>query len=314
MLLRNAVLLMSTLFRVLPARLGDVANVVMARLVYWRGHAAHSRVLQDFRDNVDPTAQFSTRTWRPVRAMYRALVRNANDALWFLTASPAAARRRFHIADPAQLAAALDRGSAARVGAVVVFPHLGSYAALPVALALGGFPATIVANRQSGPTQWVIDRGARKAGLELVLVDKAGGVSVTAAMADAVRRGRVVVVAGDYFRARADGGDGVPVHLGGTDRRIGAGPALLALRTGAPIVPAAIFQDRHRRELVFGAPIDATVVGDAADMTPADTAVAVADLSQQIADAMTVFIAREPEQWVMPGGLVSDSLGRRSRR
>ncbi|HSA40307.1 MAG TPA: hypothetical protein P5061_06705 [Mycobacterium sp.] len=297
LLLRNMVLLVSSLYQLVPARLTDLFAVLMARLAYWKGHPLHARVLQDFRDNVDPTAQHSSRKWRPVRAMYRALVRNANDALWFLTASRAAALRRFRIADPSPLVKALEAGAGR--GAVVVFPHLGSYASLPVVLALNGFATTIVAIRQPGPMQWVMDRGARKAGLELVVVDRTRGVSVTAAMEDAVRRGRVVVVAGDYFRAREGGGAGVEVQLAGTARRIGPGPALLALRTGADIVPAAVFQDRHRRDPVLGAVI------------PVSQDAAVQVLSQQIADAMGEFIERRPEQWVMPGGLVSDSLGRR---
>ena len=303
--LRHAALLFSGLLAALPARFSDVLTVVMARFVYWKGHALHSQVLQDFRDNVDPTAQRSARKWRPVRAMYRALVRNTNDALWFLTASPERARQRFRIADPAPLVSALVEGH----GAVVVFPHLGSYASLPVVLALNGFPTTVVANRQSGPMQWVMERGAGKAGMELVSVDKTRGTSVTGAMADALRRGRIVVVAGDYFRAREGGGTGVTVELAGTKRQVGPGAALLALRTGAPLVPAAVFQQKHRREPVIGSPIPVPELPD-----DTDRADAVQQLCRQIADAMTEFIEREPEQWVMPGGLVSDSLGRRAGR
>jgi hypothetical protein len=33
--------------------------------------------------------------------------------------------------------------------------------------------------------------------------------------------------------------------------------------------------------------------------------------SQRVADALAQFIKREPDQWLMPGGLVSDSIGRR---
>ncbi|WP_131823614.1 hypothetical protein, partial [Mycobacterium talmoniae] len=206
LLFRYLALLASTASRALPARLIDAMSAVLARLVYWKGHALHSQVLQDFRDHVDPTAQLSARKWHPVRAMYRALVRNLNDGVWFLTASRAAAQRRFAIADPAPIVAALDAGRPAGLGALVVFPHLGSYASLPVVLALNEVPTTVVANRQPGLMQWVITRGARKAGLELVVVDRTGGASITAAMEDAIRRGRVVVVAGDYFRAREGGG------------------------------------------------------------------------------------------------------------
>lgn len=310
LLLQQSALLMSTFFKVLPNRFTDVLSAVTARLVYWKGRAGHSRVLQDFRDNVDPTAQLSSRKWHPVRAMYRAIVRNAADGIWFLTASHAATLRRFRLADPEPVLSALEAGRPAGVGAIVAFPHLGSYAALPVVLAINGVPTTVVANRQASLMQWVITRGAGKARLELVLIDRTRGESITAAMEDALRRGRVVVIAGDYFRAREGGGEGVEVDLAGTRRAIGPGPALLALRTGAAIVPGAVFQDKHRREPVLGEPIFA---GGPLRRDDPGLGAAVQVTSQRIADAMARFVRRAPEQWVMPGGLVSDSLGR-SRR
>mgnify|MGYP000423233089 CR=1 FL=1 len=302
--LRQFTLFVSTLTHLVPARLSDLFSTVMARLVYWKGHGQHSQVLQDFRDNVDPTAQLSARKWHPVRAMYRALVRNANDAIWFLTATRGAALRRFTFSDLTPIKTALTDG----LGAVVVFPHLGSYAALPAALALNGIPTTVVANRQPGLMQWVIARSAQKAGLELVAVDKAKGQSITAAMEDAIHRGRVVSIAGDYYRSRGGGRSGVDVDLAGTRRTVGPGPALLALRTGAAIVPGAVFQDRHRREPVLGAPI---IAGGPISRDDPGLPALVQTTSQSIADAMGQFIKRCPEQWVIPGGLVSNSLGRR---
>ncbi|OBK21154.1 lysophospholipid acyltransferase family protein [Mycobacterium asiaticum] len=313
-LLRYPLVVASKLFGLLPAPVADALLAVVARLVYWRGRAQHLHVLQDFRDNVDPTAQFSSRKWRPVQAMYRALVRNANDAIWFLAAPHDAALRRFRIADPAPIHAALEAGRAAGVGVIVAFPHLGSYAALPIVLALNGLPTTVVANRQRALMQWVIHRGAQKAGLELIVVERTGGGSITAAMADALRRGRIVAIAGDYFRARegAHGGAsaGIHVDLAGIKRPVGPGPALLALRTGALIVPGAVFQRRHQREPVFGEPIAAEVPLGGDDHSVRD---AVQQTSQRVADALAEFIRREPDQWLMPGGLVSDSVGRRRR-
>ncbi|MBX9642145.1 MAG: lysophospholipid acyltransferase family protein [Mycobacteriaceae bacterium] len=311
-LVRYPLMVFSKLFGLLPAPVADAFLAVLARLLYWRGRAQHWKVLQDFRDNVDPTAQFSSRKWRPVRAMYRALVRNANDAIWFLAATQTAARRRFRIQDPAPLNAALEAGRPAGVGAIVAFPHLGSYAALPIVLALNGLPTTVVANRQRALMQWVIARGAQKAQLELITVERTGGASITAAMSDAIRRGRIVAVAGDYFRARggAQGGvsAGIEVDLAGIKRLVGPGPALLALRTGALIVPGAVFQHKHQREPVFGPPISA---GNPQGGDDQDVREAVQVTSQRIADAMAQFIERAPEQWLMPGGLVSDSVGRR---
>jgi phosphatidylinositol dimannoside acyltransferase len=311
-LVRYPLMVFSKLFGLLPAPVADAFLAVLARLVYWRGRAQHLHVLQDFRDNVDPTAQFSARKWRPVQAMYRALVRNANDTVWFLGATRAAALRRFRIADPSPIHAALDAGRPAGVGAIVAFPHLGSYAALPIVLALNGLPTTAVINRQPALMQWVLVRGAQKAGLELIVIERSGGASTTAAMSDALRRGRLVAVAGDYFRAREGGvSKGIEVDLAGIKRPVGPGPALLALRTGALIVPGAVFQHQHQREPVFGHPISAGAPLDGpSSVQDQNLKEAVQVTSQRVADAMAQFIQREPEQWLMPGGLVSDSIGR----
>ncbi|MDT5137846.1 MAG: phosphatidylinositol dimannoside acyltransferase [Mycobacterium sp.] len=310
--LRFPLVIWSKMLGLMPARVADAFLAGLARIVYWRGRAQHASVLQDFRDNVDPTAQFSSRKWRPVQAMYRALLRNANDTIWFLAATHAAALRRFRIEDPSPIHAALEAGRPAGVGAIVAFPHLGSYAAIPIVLALNGLPTTAVINRQPALMQWVIERGAQKTQLELIVIERTGGGSITGAMADALRRGRIVAIAGDYFRARegAQGGvsKGIEVDLAGIKRPVGPGPALLAVRTGALIVPGAVFQDKHQREPVFGQPISAGVSLDVQDQNLTD---AVQITSQRVADALAKFIEREPDQWLMPGGLVSDSIGRR---
>lgn len=176
-------------------------------------------------------------------------------------------------------------------------------------LALNGLPTTVVANRQSALMQWVIARGAKKAQLELITVDRTGGASITAAMSDALRRGRIVAIAGDYFRAREGGGTGVEVDLAGIKRPVGPGPALLALRTGALIVPGTVFQHKHHREEpVFGRQICVAIPADGSEQNVRE---AVQRTSQEVADAIAEFINREPDQWLMPGGLVSDSVGRR---
>jgi lauroyl/myristoyl acyltransferase len=80
------------------------------------------------------------------------------------------------------------------------------------------------------------------------------------------------------------------------------------VRTGAQIVPGTVFQHKHQREPVFAQPISAGVALDVQDQNLTD---AVQVTSQRVADALAQFIKREPDQWLMPGGLVSDSLGRR---
>lgn len=305
---RFFLLFFSKLFGLLPDRFGDALLAGPTRLLYWQGRARRSSVLQDFSDNVNPTAPLASRNWRPVRQMYRTLVRNSVDTIWFLAAPDAVALRRFRIADRSPLDAALDAGKTTGVGAIVAFPHLGSYAALPILLASNGLPTTMVFNRQPALMQWVLTRSSQKAGLELIQVDREGGGSILTSMSDAIRRGRIVVIAGDYFRAREGGSDGIEVDLAGMKRTVGAGPAVLAVRTGAQIVPGVVFQRKHHREPVFGQPV---LAAESHDGTEADLRDAVQVTSQRIADALAEFIKQEPEQWLISGGLVSDSLGRR---
>src|SRR5207237_8908978 len=89
---------------------------------------------------------------------------------------------------------------------------------------------------------------------------------------------------------RAIGGGAVEVEFLGERTTLPAGPATLALRTGAPLFPTAVYYggERGRRGVVRPA-LDLTRTGRLRDD--------VGRLTQELADELGDLIRHAPEQW-----------------
>lgn len=123
--------------------------------------------------------------------------------------------------------------------------------------------------------------------LGITIIPLVRGGDVTARCLERIRAGDYVALVSD----RDLSGSGVPVRMFGRTTKMPAGPAVLALRAGVPLIPACIYQ--HRDGGAWHAwvmdPIDAGVTGE----TPEN----VATLTQRVAEAFERMIAREPAQW-----------------
>ena len=84
--------------------------------------------------------------------------------------------------------------------------------------------------------------------------------------------------------------NGVEVEFFGERTTLPPGPAMLSLRTGAPVVPTAIYFDGDGHRAVVEPPLD---IGRSGDGLRAD----VARVTQQIAHALERLISAAPEQW-----------------
>jgi KDO2-lipid IV(A) lauroyltransferase len=119
--------------------------------------------------------------------------------------------------------------------------------------------------------------------MEVVALGSDAVGRVTAALRD----NRVVCLVSD----RDLSGDGVEVEFFGERTTLPAGPATLALRTGAPILPVAVYFGSGRRHHgVVRPPIDTTRgSGRLRDD--------VARITQDLAHEFESLIAAEPQQW-----------------
>ncbi|MGE3619392.1 MAG: phosphatidylinositol mannoside acyltransferase [Acidimicrobiia bacterium] len=177
----------------------------------------------------------------------------------------------------------LEEARAAGRGAIMALPHLGGWEWAGFWLTtVAGVPMTVVVERLQPPElfEWFADL-RRRLGFEVVGLGPEAGAACTRAL----RANRALALLCD----RDIGGDGVPVELFGEGTTLPAGPATLALRTGAPLLPVAVYHDGPGHHAVVRPPIPVERAGRLRDD--------VARITRLLAAELEVLIARAPEQW-----------------
>jgi phosphatidylinositol dimannoside acyltransferase len=177
----------------------------------------------------------------------------------------------------------LVEGMAAGNGVIMALPHVGSWEYGGAFLAASDLPMTSVAERIEPPELFRYFVEEREAiGLRVIPLDAHSGRAVLAEL----RRGGLVGLLSD----RDIEGNGVDVEFFGEKTTMPAGPAALALRSGARLVTGAVYSGpgRDHRGLVQP-PIDLTRKGS----LRAD----VARITQEIAHRFEGLVRRAPEQW-----------------
>ena len=194
--------------------------------------------------------------------------------------SEAGVRARFRLEegeDHLRAAFALGRGI------VMALPHVGSWEWGGYWLALEGMPMTAVVERLEPPRlfEWFVAQ--RKAmGLTAVAL----GEGSSAALLRALKNGEVAGLVTDRDLV----GNGVEVEFFGERTTLPAGAAMLALRTGAPLVPVAVYSGPgHWHTGVVHAPVDTTRRGSLRED--------IARVTQELATIFEGDIRRRPEQW-----------------
>ncbi|MCM0679050.1 phosphatidylinositol mannoside acyltransferase [Micromonospora phytophila] len=178
---------------------------------------------------------------------------------------------------------------AAGRGAVVALPHGGNWDAAGAWVAATGWPITTVAERLK--PEGVYERFvAFRQGLGMEILPTQGGERPAFdVLVDRLRSGAVVPLLADRdLSAR-----GVEVEFFGGRTRMPAGPALLALRTGAPLYVASMWYEPDAACASLEGPLP--VPGP--EEGPLDQR--ARSLTQRIADGLAAGIARHPEDWHM---------------
>jgi lauroyl/myristoyl acyltransferase len=178
------------------------------------------------------------------------------------------------------VAAALARGK----GTIVVLPHLGGWEWAAFWLTrIMNWQITVVVEPVDPPELMEFFTEFRRSlGMHVVPLGPGAGQAVLRA----INEGHIVALLCD----RDIDGTGVEVEFFGERTTLPAGPATLALRTGAPVLPSAIyFRDRGHYAVVKPAL--------AVERTSARFRDDVHRVTQQIARALEELIAAAPDQW-----------------
>jgi KDO2-lipid IV(A) lauroyltransferase len=177
----------------------------------------------------------------------------------------------------------IDDALALGNGVIVAVTHLGNWDFGGAWIARRGTPLLAVAEDLQPPElfEWFADT-RRAVGIEIVRLGPDAGTAILRTL----KANHIALLMCD----RDIGGGGVEVELFGERTTLPAGPATLALRTGAPLLPAAVYFEGDTGHLAYvRPPLPLAREG----RMRAD----VARVTQALAREIELLVRRDPIQW-----------------
>lgn len=179
-----------------------------------------------------------------------------------------------------QITDALERGT----GAILALPHLGGWEWAGRWLGDQGHRVTVIVERLDPPElfEWFV-RMRENLGMKVVPL----GTGAATAVLQALRDNEIVCLLCD----RDIQGGGIEVEFFGERTTLPAGPATLAIRSGAPIFPAGVYFTRrvNGHHAIVRPPLSVERQGTLRED--------IARVTQALAHELEFLIRRAPEQW-----------------
>jgi KDO2-lipid IV(A) lauroyltransferase len=192
--------------------------------------------------------------------------------------------RRMHVVDEDRLRAAVAAGG----GVILALPHMGNWDHAGAWLAGTGVPFTTVAERLR--PEALFDRFvAFRESIGMEVIPLTGGQRPPYdVLAERLRAGGVLCLLADRDLTAA----GVEVDFFGATARMPAGPAALALDTGAALLPTTLsYPSRDRWQGWIHEQVQPPAAGSRAEQ--------IQVMTQGVAAAFETAIARDPADWHM---------------
>lgn len=216
-----------------------------------------------------------------VRGVFRHMLRNYYDTLRMPSASDQEIRESVVLGGNRHLQRALEAGR----GAILFSAHISSVALAAQALALAERGGTVVVEPIEPPELLDLMLRARGShGLDYKVL----GPGLFSELTATLRRNELVFLVVD----RDIGGTGLLLDFFGQPARLPIGPALLHLRTGAPMLPAYVSR-RHddRLDGMVGPPLELTPTGSRRED--------MVKITGQVTATLEYHIRRHPDQWTV---------------
>jgi phosphatidylinositol dimannoside acyltransferase len=260
------------LLRVVPARLRHAAAAPAGTAWYWLSPAQRRAALDNYaaalgRDRSDPEVA------RVARRAFQNYGRMLIDFLLLGSLTPEELIWRVTVDGREHLDAAMARGR----GAIVAVPHMGSW---DVGGSFGGalgYKVLAVAERFPGSLNDAVVETRQHFGMKVVPM----GRQAVRAIIEALEANGVVTLVCDLEQ-----GPGVTVSFFGRKATVPGGPAAFALKTGATLLPGAVYATAPGRHHVH--------IGAAERLNEGDTKETV---MQRVIEHFEDYIKERPDQW-----------------
>jgi lauroyl/myristoyl acyltransferase len=261
--------------RALPER----AAMALFRFGADRAYRRNGRGARRLRANLARVVPAGTDLDALTRAALRSYARYWME-IFRLQDMPAARILEFDFADQHLFRESFAAGG----GTILALPHMGNWDHAGAWLAATGIPFTTVAERLRPAA--LFDRFvAFRESLGMEVLPLTGGERPPfEILSERLRAGRMLCLLAD----RDLSADGVPVTFFGAPATMPAGPAALALATGATLLPVTLWFDRDGPDRRW-----------AGQVHPAVPHTDVATMTQVMADAFATTIAARPADWHM---------------
>ena len=254
------------------ARVAGVVGFVVA--------AERRRTLIDNQRFLQPTA---SRTEQ--RRMARRTMMNLFEAAVDLFRLPTLRAEAFQTLVEVRGREHMDSALAMGKGVIAVTAHLGPYELAGAWMALAGYPVHAMVEDLDPETNAALALYRKATGMKLI--SRNAGIRPVLRL---LKDGQIVVLLAD--RVVGEGNEGIAVPFAAGERRVPAGPAVLALSTGAPIILGHIARNptgATRYIVEIEPPIVASGTGD----VPGDRE----RLTRRIAASLSSAVQSHPDQW-----------------
>src|SRR5713226_10156616 len=222
--------------RALPPGLRHAAAAPGGTAWYWLSPAQRRAALDNYaaalgRARTDPEVA------RVAKRAFQNYGRMLMDFLLMGSIAPDELIERVTLEGRDRLDAALAQGR----GAIIAVPHMGSWDMAGSFAGALGYPISAVAERFPGSLNEAVVRTRQRFGVDVIMLGRAAVRGIT----EALRANRIVALLCDLEQ-----GPGVVVSFFGRRATVPGGPAALALKTGAALIPACTYATSPGRHQV----------------------------------------------------------------
>jgi KDO2-lipid IV(A) lauroyltransferase len=266
--------------RPVPTRVGYFVAPIIADICYIFYRGGRRALYENLSRVLDTTDRRVL--GRYARRSLRNFSKYVVDFIHFYAMTAEDIRRRIVFDDFERLNAAVAEGK----GIIFVTLHFGNWDMGAAGLAAYGYPIDAIAETFELPAMNELVQGyRRRLGMKIIPMERIGP-----GVLRALRRGDILALLIDVPAPGAS----VAVDFFGAVAEVPAGPARLALRTGARVIPAVLAREPGHDELIRPI-LDYDVHFERTGDEERDAR----ELTQQIMSSLERFIRQYPDQWFM---------------